>query len=322
MARQVRFLVYPGFVLLDLSGPMEAFAQAGRLVGERYDLQTVSLTGGPVRSSAGVEVATAALTPARVDTLVVVGAPEPPEGPWVEATARAIAQAATRARRTASVCTGAFLLAASGRLDQRAATTHWFYAPRLQARFPAVRVDGDRIFTRDGNVWTSAGMSAGIDMTVAMIEEDAGREVAQVVARMLVVYYRRPGGQYQFSSLLGFDPGADRIQRTLSFARENLAQDLSVDRLAEVASLSVRQFGRAFAASTGTTPAKAVERLRVEAARPMVEESRQTFDAIARLVGFVDPDRMCQSFIRVVGRTPLELRRAARQGAESERRRA
>ncbi len=156
-------------------------------------------------------------------------------------------------------------------------------------------------------------MTAGIDMTLALIEEDLGMEVAQAVARMLVVYYRRPGGQYQYSSLVALDPGSDRIRKTLSFARENLATDLSVDQLAEICCLSVRQFGRAFTAATGMTPAKALERLRVEAARPMVADGRHTFDEIARIVGFGVPDRMAQSFLRITGHTPSELRRAWRE---------
>jgi transcriptional regulator GlxA family with amidase domain len=315
MTRRVRFLVYPGFVLLDLSGPLEAFSHAGQMSGGSYRLQVLSMAGGLVRGSCGLEVATEKVTVEPTDTFIVVGAPVPIGGQDAVEIAATIARMAPLARRTASVCTGAFLLAASGVLDGRAATTHWFFAPKLQALYPALQVDGDRIFTSDTGVWTSAGMSAGIDMTLAMIEEDLGKAIARAVARMLVVYYRRPGCQYQFSSLLDFDPGSDRIRRTLSFARENLAKDLSVESLAEVASLSVRQFGRIFTASTGMTPAKAIERLRVEAARPMVEDGRQTFDEIARLVGFVDPDRMCQSFLRVVGHTPLELRRVARQSA-------
>ncbi|MCY1403658.1 HTH-type transcriptional activator RhaS [compost metagenome] len=155
-------------------------------------------------------------------------------------------------------------------------------------------------------------MSAGIDMSLAMIEQDLGKELARAVARMLVVYFRRPGGQYQFSSLVDFDPGADRIRATLSFAREHLGENLSVERLAQVANLSVRQFGRAFASSTGVTPARAVERLRVEAARPLVEAGWQTLEEVARLNGFINTGRMHQSFLRVVGRSPLELRRSAR----------
>ncbi|NUB17539.1 AraC family transcriptional regulator, partial [Azospirillum brasilense] len=204
------------------------------------------------------------------------GLREPAEGPSVEALAAAVAAAASHTRRIASVCTGAFILAASGILDGRLATTHWFYAPRLQARYPELRVDGDRIHTCDGGVWTSAGLTAGIDMTLALIEEDLGQESARSLARMLVVYYRRPGGQYQYSSLLNFDPGSDRIRRTLSFARENLAKDLSVERLADVAHLSVRQFGRAFSAATGITPAQSVCRYRVETWRTQVGGGRET----------------------------------------------
>lgn len=319
MSRHVRFLIYPGFVLLDLGGPLDAFSFANRLCGDCYRLSVASLTGGPVPSSSGLEVNTERLPEAGADrladTLIVVGAPEPPQAPWVDDLAAAIATAAPHTRRIASVCTGAFLLAASGVLDGRLATTHWFYAPELQQRYPALRVDGDRIYTRNGGVWTSAGMTAGIDMTLALIEEDLGKDAARSLSRMLVVYYRRPGGQYQFSSLLDFDPGSDRIRRTLSFARENLGSDLSVERLADAARLSVRQFGRAFTASTGLTPAKAVERMRVEAARPMVEDGRQSFEEIARLVGFIDPDRMCQSFVRTLGHTPQELRRLFRQVA-------
>lgn len=315
IVRQVVLLVYPGFVLLDLSGPVEALAMATELTGKGYQLTVASLRGGLVRSSSGVEVATQPLQPTPVDTFIVAGGQGPPEGPWVSELAAAIRETSERSRRTACVCTGAFLLAESGVLGRRPATTHWFYAPKLQAEYPAVRVDGDRLFTSDNGVWTSAGMTAGIDMTLAMIEEDLGKQVAQDVARMLVVYYRRPGGQYQYSSLVALDPGSDRIRKTLSYAREHLAADLSVEHLADVCGLSVRQFGRAFAAATGMTPAKAIERLRVEAARPMVEDGRQTFDEIARFVGFHDPDRLTQSFLRVTGHTPSELRRIARQSA-------
>ena len=223
-----------------------------------------------------------------------------------------IRTAAAGARRTASVCMGAFLLAASGLLDGQRATTHWRFAAKLQAMYPALRVDGDRIFVNEGGVWTSAGMTAGIDMTLALIEEDLGRDISRAVARMLLVYYRRPGGQMQYSSLLDLDPESDRIRRTLSFAREHLSEPLSVEQLAEVAHLSLRQFSRAFIAATGMSPAKAVERLRVEAARPMVEDSRETLEAIARAVGFADPERMRQSFVRVSGQPPRTLRRAAR----------
>jgi len=315
--RQVVLLVYPGFVLLDLAGPLEALSIASEMSEQSYRLLVASFRGGLVRSSSGVEVATDPLPLTPIDTFIIAGARGPPEGSWVDELATEIRDASERSRRTACVCTGAFLLAQSGVLTRRLATTHWYYAPKLQADYPSLHVDGDRLFTSDNGVWTSAGMTAGIDMTLAMIEEDLGRQIAQAVARMLVVYYRRPGGQYQFSSLVDLDPGSDRIRKTLSFARENLTADLSVEHLAEISSLSVRQFGRAFAAATGMTPAKAIERLRVEAARPMVEDGRQTFDEIARLVGFGDPDRMTQSFLRVTGQTPSELRHTSRQSTSA-----
>ncbi|KAA0980375.1 GlxA family transcriptional regulator [Pseudomonas sp. ANT_H12B] len=312
MTRHVGFLVHPGFVLLDLSGPLEAFLIASQLSSCQYRLTVTSLDGGLVCSACGLTVVTEALRPRPFDTFIVIAPPEPPEGEWVAELLATIRDISQRSRRTASVCTGAFLLAASGLLDGRSATTHWFYAQQLQQRFPALCVDGDHMWTEDDGMWTSAGMSAGIDMSLAMIEQDLGKDIARSVARMLVVYCRRPGGQYQFSSLVDFDPGSDRIRTALSFAREHLRENLSVERLARISNLSVRQFGRAFASSTGVTPARAVERLRVEAARPLVEDGRQTFEEIARLNGFITAGRMHQSFMRVVGRTPLELRRCAR----------
>ncbi|MFK0087358.1 GlxA family transcriptional regulator [Pseudomonas sp. NPDC090755] len=313
MSRHVCFLVYSDFVLLDLSGPLEAFSNANRAHAASYRFTVASLSGGLVRTSSGLSIATEALpVAAPIDTLIIVGSPAVPAGDWLPPMADIIQRMALHARRTASVCTGAFVLAETGLLDGRVATTHWNYAPHLQARYPALRVDGDRIWTEDGAVWTSAGMSAGIDMALAMIERDLGKEVVRSVARMLVVYYRRPGGQYQFSSLLELDPGSDRIRTVLSHARDHLRDDLSVERLADVAHMSVRQFSRVFAASVGVTPAKAIERLRIEAARPMVEDGHHPFERVARHCGFGDADHMLRSFVRVIGSTPQELRRQAK----------
>jgi transcriptional regulator GlxA family with amidase domain len=247
-----------------------------------------------------------------IDTFIVVGDFSLPNRTVSPETIDFVRAASAGARRTASVCMGAFLLAASGLLDGRRATTHWRFAAKLQAMHPAIRVNGDRIFLNEAGVWTSAGMTAGIDMVLALIEEDLGREISRAVARMLVVYYRRPGGQLQHSSLLELDPGSDRIRRALSFAREHLRDSLSVERLADVSHLSVRQFGRAFLSATGMTPAKAIERLRAEAARPRVEDGRETLETIAHVVGFADPERMRQSFIRVFGHAPRAMRRLAR----------
>jgi transcriptional regulator GlxA family with amidase domain len=318
--RHIAFFVYPGFLLLDVSGPLEVFATAEQVVPGSYRFSVLSMHGGAVESSSGVSLVTEvahlrAIDTRAIDTFIVVGDAGLPNREVAPDQLDFIRSAAARARRTVSVCIGAFLFAASGLLDGRRATTHWLFAPRMQDMFPTVRVEGDRIFLNDGGIWTSAGMTAGIDVALALIEDDLGAAVARKVARMMVVYYRRPGGQMQYSSLLDLDPGSDRMRRVLSFAREHLAKPLTVDQLAEVAHLSVRQFSRAFVAATGLTPAKAVERLRVEAARPLVEESREPFETIARVVGFVDENRMRQSFVRAYGRSPRALRRSVQAGA-------
>jgi transcriptional regulator GlxA family with amidase domain len=313
ITRRVAFFIYPQFNLIDLSGPLEAFGIATSMAAGSYRVTVMSLAGGEVESSTGVRVMSQVAVADAIDTLVIVGDPGISDRKFLPETIDFIRTAAARARRTASVCMGAFLLAASGLLDGRHATTHWRFATRLQAMYPTVRVDGDRIYLNERGVWTSAGMTAGIDMTLALIEEDLGRDIARAVARMLVVYYRRPGGQLQYSSLLELEPDSDRIRRVLSFAHEHLSEPLSVERLAEVAHLSVRQFGRAFVAATSMSPAKAVERLRVESARCIVEDSQETLETIARRVGFADPERMRQSFIRVLGQPPRTLRRAAHE---------
>jgi transcriptional regulator GlxA family with amidase domain len=312
--RHIAFFVYPGFVLLDLSGPLEAFSAAEETAPGSYRLTVMSLEGGAVDSSTRLKVMTEMAVADAIDTFVVVGDFGLPTRTVSPETVDFICTASAGARRTASVCMGAFLLAASGILNGRRATTHWRFAPKLQAMYPAIRVDGDRIFLNEAGVWTSAGMTAGIDMALALIEEDIGRDISRAVARMLVVYYRRPGGQLQYSSLLDLDPGSDRIRRALSFAREHLSDPLSVERLADESHLSVRQFGRAFLAATGMTPGRAVERLRTEAARSRVEDGRETLETIAQSVGFADPERMRQSFIRVFGQPPRAVRRLARTG--------
>jgi transcriptional regulator GlxA family with amidase domain len=224
-------------------------------------------------------------------------------------------QALKRCRRVASTCTGAFVLAEAGLLDGRRATTHWHRARELQARFPKVKVEEDRIFIIDGPVWTSAGMTAGIDLALAMIEQDLGADVARAVARKLVVYHRRAGGQSQFSALLELEPKSDRIQSVLAYAKRNLDKGLTVERLAEAAHLSPRQFSRAFRAETGQSPAKAIENLRVEAARLMMEQSRHPIDVIARETGFAGSDRMRRAFLRAFGQPPQVMRRNARAEA-------
>lgn len=311
----IGFFITPDFILLDLGGAMEPFHLANWLSGERYRIRVLSASGGLVRSSEGVMVGSEPTEVGGLDTLFVIGG----VGAVLQTVpAEQIAVVRTACdsgtRRVASVCVGAFILAAAGVLDGRRATTHWMYAPELQRRHPAVQVDGDRIFTRDDRIWTSAGITAGIDLSLSLIEEDLGKTIARNIARQLVVYHRRAGGQMQFSSLLRLDPDSDRMRRVMSFMRENLERALPLERLADIANLSVRQFGRAFFKATGTTPAKLVERLRVEAAQPRIEEGRESLAAIARSVGFADTDRMRQAFLRVLGQTPRLLRKEGLDG--------
>lgn len=311
MSRHVAFFVHPGFVLLDLTGPLEAFATAESMAPGSYDLTVISLAGAAVKSSTPLAIATESPTDRAIDTFVVVGDFALADGKVPKDTTQFIQKVSGGARRTASVCMGAFLLAASGVLDGRQATTHWRYAEKLQAMYPAIRVDGDRIFTAEDGIWTSAGMTAGIDMALALIEEDLGISIARSVARLMVVYYRRPGGQMQYSSLLDIDPGVDAVRVVLSFAREHLSESLPIERLAEVAKLSVRQFTRTFRAATGISAAKAIERLRVEFARTLVEDNLGTLEEIANRVGFRSAEQMRQSFVRVTGQPPQAVRRGA-----------
>jgi len=220
------------------------------------------------------------------------------------------------ARRVGSICTGAFMLAEAGLLDGRRATTHWVFAQELQRRFPQVKVQQDSIFVNDGPIWTSAGMTAGIDLVLALLEEDLGADFARQVAKKLVVYHRRSGGQSQYSALLEMAPSSDRMHKALLHARANLRRPLSVEDLAEVAHLSPRQFSRAFKSETGQSPARAVENLRVEAARVLMEEGDHSLATVARESGFGDPERMRRAFLRTLGQPPQSIRRIA-QGARA-----
>ncbi|WP_141911513.1 MULTISPECIES: GlxA family transcriptional regulator [unclassified Herbaspirillum] len=318
--RDTAFLIFSDCSMLDFTGPLSAFDAANRVAGKQlYRLSLLSEPGGMIRSSAGACIQTERIGAASFDTLVVAGGGAPREGLVSEQLRSYIVRAAKRSRRIAGVCTGAFVLAAAGVLDGKRATTHWRMAAKLQKMHPKVLVDSDRIYSRDGSVWTSAGISAGIDLALALIEDDHGADLARAVARELVVYHRRPGGQSQFSALQEMDGGSDRIRRALSFAREHLQQELTVDALAEVACLSRRQFDRAFAAETGQTPAKAIEQMRAEAARIRIEESSDSLEQIARATGFGDAERMRRACMRLFGQPPQTLRRLARGHEEQGR---
>ncbi|MFM0696971.1 GlxA family transcriptional regulator [Paraburkholderia graminis] len=317
--RDVAFVVFPGFQIQDLSGPLSAFEIAGNLTTHSaYRCHVVSLTAGEVVSSAGLGVVTQKIRRKPFDTLIVVGGAVSAHPNELDPIADQLTLAAlSGSRRIASVCTGAFILASAGLLDGRRATTHWKYTSHLRHQYPRVKVEGDRIFTKDGPIWTSAGVTAGIDLALAMIEEDLGSAVSHATAQMLVVYHRRPGGQSQFSALADMEPESDRIRDVLTYIREHLTEPLSTEQLAAIACLSPRQFGRTFLAETGETPAKAVERLRVEVARQRVESGGEPIEIIARTVGFLDPERMRRAFIRVTGHPPQSIRRMAVQDASS-----
>jgi transcriptional regulator GlxA family with amidase domain len=321
--QRIGFIAFPGYQVMSFA-VVSVFEFANMHLGRQvYDVRVLSEAGGPVLTSIGIRIETEAFDDSDFDTLIVGGgAVVEPATPGLLAFLR---QAQGRTRRVAATCTGAFVLAEAGLLDARRATTHWFYARDLQTRFPKVKVEEDRIFIIDGRVadgqtgggqvWTSAGMTAGIDLALAMVEQDLGAETARAVARKLVVYHRRAGGQSQFSALLELEPKSDRIQRALVYAKSNLESPLTVRELAEAAHLSPRQFSRAFRTETGQSPAKAVENLRIEAARLMMEQSSHPIDVVARQTGFADRDRMRRAFLRAFGQPPQVIRRFARAEA-------
>jgi transcriptional regulator GlxA family with amidase domain len=316
MTRNISVLVFPDFQLLDAAGPLSVFEIAGRETGSpAYRLRVVARTAGTIASSSGVQLVAEAFPDDPLDTLIVAGGLGSRQAAACAETLAYIRAAALRARRVASVCTGAFVLAAAGLLDGRRATTHWRWAGEFARAYPQIRVEPDRIFVRDGDVWTSAGITAGIDLVLAMVAEDLGEALAKRAAQRLVVYHRRPGGQSQFSALLETDRPGSRFSPLLAWARERLDERLPVERLADCAAMSPRHFARAFAAQTGMTPAKAVERLRLEAARERVESGIGPIEGVAAQTGFGDPERMRRAFIRAFGQPPQALRRAAKTGA-------
>ncbi|MBO4225102.1 GlxA family transcriptional regulator [Bradyrhizobium neotropicale] len=308
-------LIFPEFQLLDAAGPISVFEIAARSADNPPALKVIAVTPGPVRSSSGVEMLARGLRPsAAISTLIVAG------GEGVRMAARCaktlafVRMLAKRGVRIASVCSGAYILAEAGLLDGRRATTHWQRTKHFVSAYPKVKLEPDRIFTRDDNIWTSAGISAGIDLALAMITEDYGEEIAQKTARHLVLYHRRSGGQSQFSSLLELKAANGRFGPLLAWAREHLDAPLTVEDMAEKAGMSSRHFTRAFVAETGTTPSKAVERLRIEVARQRVQSSGEAIERVAEATGFRDPERMRRAFIRAFGQPPQSLRRAARAG--------
>jgi transcriptional regulator GlxA family with amidase domain len=310
--KRIAYLLVPEFQVMVFGG-LTVFEVANHTAKQPfYDIHLISESGGPVRSSLGYSVTSEAFGDVPFDTVIVAGALS--ISPVSVGVVEFLRRATTSSRRMASMCTGTFYLAQAGLLDQRRVTTHWFFARQLQSNYPTLTVDEDRIFIVDGQIWTSAGMTAGIDLALAMVEQDLGAEVARSVAKKLVVFHRRSGGQLQHSALLELDAKSDRIQNALLYAKNHLHTPLTVDQLADVANLSPRQFSRAFRSETGQSPAKAVENLRVEAARSMMEEGRTPIDVVARETGFADRNRMRRAFLRAFGQPPQAMRRSLRNG--------
>ncbi|WP_247875402.1 DJ-1/PfpI family protein [Ochrobactrum sp. Marseille-Q0166] len=313
---EVLMIAYDGVNLIDISGPLQAFEEANRILnstcGIPYRLTVASIDGGLVRSGAQLAVLTerlADLTATSFDTLVLPGGSangQPPDAPavsdWVRTHASGIG-------RLCSVCTGAFILADTGLLDDRRATTHWRWANLLHQRHPAISILEDAIFIEDRNIWTSAGVTAGIDLALALIEADHDHHTAISVARELVVYLRRSGGQSQYSApLAAQEAGRGAFSDLHAWMRENLSGDLRVERLAETVGMSLRTFSRAYSAATATTPSKTVERLRLEAARTAIVETDRPLKDIARTVGLGDEQNLRRLFQRHHGLNPLEYR--------------
>jgi transcriptional regulator GlxA family with amidase domain len=312
--RKAVVVAYDGAKLMDIAGPLQAFSEANSLVGcPAYDVILASEDGRTVTTDTGVRLETTPLNNAvrnGVDTLLVSGG-DFRLPPAATASLRAcIAEHVDQPRRLGSICTGAFVLAELGVLDGREATTHWAFCRQLEREHPAVSVDPDAIFVTSGRIWTSAGVSAGIDMVLAMIENDLGRETALNVARAMVLFLKRPGGQSQFSVELRqqMQDVRGRFAGLHDWIRANLNSDLSVPTLADAARMSPRNFARVYLRETGESPARAVEKLRLEAARRLLEATRDPVRVVARRTGFGDDERMRRAFVKGLGVSPQDYR--------------
>ena len=317
--RLVVMLVYPGVMAMDVFGPLEAFASANIIAGRPlYRLAIAGKTTAPIATSLGLPIVPSiALDDIEgpIDTLLVSGGFGQAEASVDAQLIAWLKDSRMRARRCGSICTGAFVLAAAGLLDGRRATTHWAMAAELSRRYPQITVDVDRIFVRDGSVYTSAGVTTGIDLALGLIEEDHGRTLSLRVARALVAYLKRPAGQSQFSNhLLAQFAASPPVRQAQEWALEHLTADLSVKALAARAGMSERSFRRAFAAETGETPRDFVERIRIDAARSLFEEAQSPVQVVARRCGFATVDNLRRAFVRRFGVTPQQYRQRFRLG--------
>ncbi|SFT39629.1 Transcriptional regulator GlxA family, contains an amidase domain and an AraC-type DNA-binding HTH domain [Kosakonia arachidis] len=306
---KIGLIIADHFQMLAIS-TLTVFEFANMAAGKAFYQPVVySEFGGTVRSSSGIGVDSLPLSDdTQVDSWLVAGVLTPVEEPASAGIVDFLQTTARRARRIAGVCTGAFVLAQAGLLEKKRATTHWAHARSLLQMHPDIQLEDDRIFIIDDRIWTSAGMTAGLDMALGMVEKDLGAEIARAVAHNLVMNQRRSGGQTQHSEMLALAPRSDRLQSALEYARSNLSKALTVELLADAVHLSARQLSRLFRQETGKSPAKAIEGLRLEAARLMIEQSRLSLDAIARESGFRDRRHMREVFIRGYGIPPQSLR--------------
>lgn len=315
--KTVAFLAFPELQALDLVGPLQVFATANEVVSETaerlapYRLIVFSRVGGMVRSSSGLKLETASLTslPDQIDTLIIAGGAGVEQVAldmvlldWIKARKDSV-------RRLCSVCTGAFVLAAAGALDGLRAVTHWGSCERLQQDYPKLRVEPDALFVRDGNVWTSAGVTAGIDLALSLIEDDVGISVSMEVAKRLVVFLKRHGGQSQFSRTLRLQTSNNpRFERLIAWISDNLSSDLRLEQLAAVVGMAPRSFSRHFRHHVGITPGRAVELVRIDAARSLLESSDMPVKAVAAVCGFGNLERMRRAFTRAFGTSPAQYR--------------
>lgn len=313
MTCTLRFALYSRFQLLDVAGPVAAFEAANEIITGSYRIELVSLDGGQITSSSGLALESTRLADCPLltetnDTLLTVG------GHGINAASENtellgyLKHQANSASRLASICSGTFLYAAAGLLQGKTVTTHWKRSNDFRRRFPEVRLEADKIYIHDGNFWSSAGITAGIDLALALISTDLGEQIARQVARQLVVYYHRPGGQSQYSALLELSDAQGRFAELLDYVRSHLHQSFAVEDLAARSCMSTRHFARAFTAETGCTPAKAIERLRVEAAASALENGISV-QTVAKQCGFASPEILRRAFLRLRGMPPSAMRR-------------
>ncbi|MCV0425474.1 MAG: DJ-1/PfpI family protein [Roseibium sp.] len=312
-AKTVLFVVFPHVKLLDIAGPLQVFSDANEQLANSYEVIVTSVSGGPIESDTVLPIATLALEECRnltIDTLIISGGRGAFEASRDVEFVHRIKELARRSRRIGSVCTGAYVLAATGLMDGRRVVTHWNDCARLQTDFPHTCVELDPIYVNDGDVWSSAGVTAGIDMSLAMLAEDCGKPISLAVARSLVTYMVRPGGQSQFSAVLSNQTKdtLGRFDDLHTWIENNLSQRMTIETLASVVNMSPRNFSRVYKQKMGQSPSKAVEAIRVEAARRLLEDSKLPVKAVASKTGFGDEERMRRAMHRNMHVSPREYR--------------